>query len=334
MNGKTKILALLLALAAGVAGQERAVPVAPGLAWVRQRPQAAVGGLRLTLADVAEVDALDQGTAAHLRTLDLGEIPSKGRRLVLSRDTLREAVSKAKVGGEIQWDGAQATQVDLKLFTLSSDEIVALGRRHVAKALGQNGSGATFGPATPPKGLSCVAGKWSTRVSVRTQPNERYSGPVRLEVVAVADGEERAAVPFILEVERTGRVLVAARDLQAGAAIKSDDVKAVERNLAAVGPDSVEQPERVEGMVLARRVPAGQILTTRDLRLPSVIERDDVIQIRYSAGALKVTGLGRAQAAGAPGERIPVVNLASGKVLHAFVIDSRTVEMRSGITDS
>jgi flagella basal body P-ring formation protein FlgA len=87
-------------------------------------------------------------------------------------------------------------------------------------------------------------------------------------------------------------------------------------------------------MVLARRVPAGQPLSTRDFRLPAVIERDDVVQIRYRTGALKVTGLGRAQAAGAPGERIPVVNLGSNKIVHAIVVDSRTVEMATGFTDS
>ena len=106
----------------------------------------------------------------------------------------------------------------------------------------------------------------------------------------------------------------------------------VERNLAAVGPDSVDMPERLVGMVLARRVQSGQVLTTRDFRLPPVIERDDVIQVRYRAGALKITGLGRAQAAGAPGERIPVVNLGSGKVVHAVVVDSRTVEIASGFS--
>lgn len=309
-------------------------PAVQSLAWIRQRPKAEVGGLRLTLADVAEIDALDATTATHLRTVDLGEIPDKGRQLVLTRETLREAVLAAKLEDEVKWDGASSTQVDLKLFTLSGEEIAALGRRHVAKALGENGAQATFGPAAPPKGLVCVAGRWSTRVFVRNSPDERFSGAVRLEIVAVADGTERATVPFVLEVERKGRVLVAARDLVQGAAIKADDLSAVERNLAAVGTDSVEQAERLVGLVLARRVPAGQVLTTRDFRMPSVIERDDVIQIRYRAGALKVTGLGRAQAAGAPGERIPVVNLGSGKVLHAVVVDSRTVEIATGFTDS
>jgi flagellar basal body P-ring formation protein FlgA len=324
-----------LAFAAGAWSQEMArmdSAGAPGLAWIRQRDKAEVAGLRLTLADVSEIDALDAVTVARLRAIDLGAIPGKGRQLVLSRETLREAVATAKLGHDVTWDGARATQVDLKLFTLSGDEIAALGRRHVAKALGAAGSQATFAPSAAPSGLACVAGRWSTRVSVRNALGERFSGAVRLEAVAVADGVERSVVSFVLEVERKGRVLVAARDLTPGAAIKAEDLTAVERNLAAVGPDSVEHPERVVGLVLARRVPAGQAITTRDVRLPSVIERDDVVQVRYRAGGLKVTGLGRAQASGAPGERIPVANLGSGKVLHAIVVDSRTVEVSTGST--
>jgi flagella basal body P-ring formation protein FlgA len=340
MSIKAKIgwAALLgLAFAAGAYGQTAEAAGAcarTGLLWIKQLKKAEIGGLRLTLADVAEVDGLDPATAAQLRAVDLGEIPARGRQLVLSRETLREGVAAAKLKDEIRWDGAEATQVDLKVFTLSGDEIAALGRRHVAKALGSNAAQAKFGPAAPTKGLACVAGRWSTRVFVRNAPDERFSGAIRLELVAVADGVERATVPFVVDVDRKGRVLVAARDLVQGAAIKADDLTPVERSLGAVGTDSVDEPERAVGMVLARRVPAGQVLTTRDFRLPTVIDRDDVVQIRYRTGALKVTGLGRAQAAGAPGERIPVASLGgSGKVLHAVVVDSRTVEVATGFTD-
>jgi flagella basal body P-ring formation protein FlgA len=253
---------------------------------------------------------------------------------VLSRETLIEALSPSKLEEQIRWEGADVTQVDLRLFSLSGEEVAALGRQHVARALGGNGVEARFAPTPPPKAFECVAGRWSTRVLVRTSKDERYCGAVRLELVAVADGAERAAQPFVLEVERSGKILVAARDLTPGAPIKSDDVSVVERSLATVGQDTIDAPERLVGMVLARRVQAGQALTRRDLRMPPVIEREDVINVRYRSGALKVTGLGRAQAAGAPGERIPVINLTSGKVVHAVVVDSRTVEVATGLSDS
>jgi flagella basal body P-ring formation protein FlgA len=337
MSAATRLLAALLAIACAAPAQHQAEPArgpaAPGLAWIRQKPKATVGGIRLALGDVADVDALDGTTAAHLRALDLGEIPSKGRQLLIARETILESVARASAGAEIRWDGDKITQVDLRLFSLSGEEVAALGRRHVARALGAAASDATFGPTTATRGFECVAGRWSTRVVVRNAPDERFSGAVRLELVAIADGIERAAQPFVVEVVRKGKVLVAARDLSPGTPVKAEDVTQVERNLAAVGPDSVDVPERLVGMVLARRVPAGQVLTTRDFRLPPVIERDDVIQVRYRSGALKITGLGRAQAPGAPGERIPVINLSSGKVVHAVIVDSRTVEVATGLPD-
>lgn len=327
------IVALALAVAAALPAAARGDDPA-SLAWIRQHAKVEAAGLRLTLGDVADIDALDAGTAARLRAIDLGEIPAKVRRLVLSRETLAEAVAVAKLAGAVSWDGAALTHVDLRVFSLSSEEVAALGRRHVARALGALAAEAAFGPSSPAPCAECVAGRWSTRVLVRSASDERFSGPVRLELVVVADGVERAAVPFVVDVERKGRVLVAARDLSPGHPLKTDDLVPAERNLAAVGPDSVESPERVVGMVLARRVPAGQVVSTRDFRLPPVVERDDVVQVRYAAGALKVTGLGRAQAAGAPGERIPVMNLTSRKVVHATVVDSRTVEVQTSPKDS
>ena len=69
-----------LAFAAGAWSQEMVrmeSAGAPGLAWIRQRDKAEVAGLRLTLADVSEIDALDAATVARLRAIDLGAIPGR-----------------------------------------------------------------------------------------------------------------------------------------------------------------------------------------------------------------------------------------------------------------
>ena len=49
-----------------------------------------------------------------------------------SRATRCSTPSLAKLDEEFKWDGATVTQVDLRLFSLSGDEVEALGRRHIA----------------------------------------------------------------------------------------------------------------------------------------------------------------------------------------------------------
>ncbi len=301
---------------------------APALVWIRQQAKAEAAGLELNLGDVAQVDGVDAKAAVAIRNIRLLDLPANGRTLVISRDSLTEAVRAADVGrATIEWDGAQSTQVSLKTISLSGEQVASLGRQFVARSLGDKASDAKFGAAPLPEPFLCVAGRWSTRVFVRTKEQGALCGVVRLEIVCLSDGQERRAMPFVMDVCRRGRVLVAAHDLQPGQTLRSDDITTNEQDLSTVGMGALDSPDRAAGLVLARRVAAGQALTSRDFRARPVVERGDAVTIRIRIGGLRVTALGRTMAAGAPGERIPVTNVTSNKLIHATVVDSRTVDV-------
>ncbi len=304
----------------------------PGLVWAHQLARSEAAGLKLTVGDVAQIDGVDESVVRTIRGIELIDLPANGRLMMISRDTIVQAVrasERASSANHLEWDGAATTQVTLKTVSLTGEQVAALGRRFIGEALGADAVSARFGETAMPEAFECVAGRWATRVTVRSHDPGMICGLVRLEIVALTDGVERRAMPFVIEVNRKGRILVAAHDLQTGQALRADDVVFSQQDLSTIGADALDQPEKLVGTVLTRRVAAGQPLTARDVRARPFVERDDIVTLRFKSGALQVTGLGRVQAPGAPGERVPVVNLGSNKLVHAVVIDSRTLEVAS-----
>jgi flagella basal body P-ring formation protein FlgA len=58
-----------------------------------------------------------------------------------------------------------------------------------------------------------------------------------------------------------------------------------------------------------------------------LLKRGDVVVIIAETAGLKITTLGQAKKKGRLGDRIPVVNFDSRKVLYARVLDSNTVKV-------
>jgi flagella basal body P-ring formation protein FlgA len=68
-------------------------------------------------------------------------------------------------------------------------------------------------------------------------------------------------------------------------------------------------------------------LRADNIELPPLVKRGDFVTIIAESENLKITTLGQVKKRGCIGERIPVVNLDSKKVLHALVVDANTVKV-------
>jgi flagella basal body P-ring formation protein FlgA len=66
-------------------------------------------------------------------------------------------------------------------------------------------------------------------------------------------------------------------------------------------------------------------LSTDLVELPPLVKRGDLVTIIARLEGLKITTLGEVKRKGRQGERIPVLNIDSRKVIFARVIDANTV---------
>ncbi len=97
------------------------------------------------------------------------------------------------------------------------------------------------------------------------------------------------------------------RAIRAGDALTADDLAFSEIAEA----DGFLDPRDVVGMEARVNLYPGRPLLTRDLGLPTVVERNATVPLIYRAGGLTITLEGRALGRAGEGEVVRVMNLSS-----------------------
>jgi len=168
--------------------------------------------------------------------------------------------------------------------------------------------------------------------------------PVRGELVGVklASGAEwRAKTPIRAEVETTSglvrtlwvtanlrrarSVVVANRTLPIGHCIGRGDVSTEMREGWRNHGNLYERAEEVVGKKVWRPVSKGACVKSFHVRDRRDMGRGDAVVIVAESGTIRVQAPGELLESGNPGDRVRVLNKASGKEVYATVVDANTV---------
>lgn len=74
---------------------------------------------------------------------------------------------------------------------------------------------------------------------------------------------------------------------------------------------------------------AGRPVLAGDIGPPAVIDRNQIVPLRYNAHGISISTEGRALERGAIGDRIRVMNLGSRATLFGQILDDGTIEVRN-----
>lgn len=115
----------------------------------------------------------------------------------------------------------------------------------------------------------------------------------------------------------TVEVLTYARNLNTGDVIQPEDVvwTTLQAHMAPAG--GPQDADRVIGLSAKRPLRAGAPVATRDLASPQVIARNDMVEVTYDVGGVKLTVTGRATRNAAIGEPVSVLNTTSNRTIDA-----------------
>ncbi|HLV02535.1 MAG TPA: flagellar basal body P-ring formation chaperone FlgA, partial [Acidobacteriota bacterium] len=123
-----------------------------------------------------------------------------------------------------------------------------------------------------------------------------------------------------------GPVVIAARDLAYGEKLSSSDVDVTERELTDL-EGFVFDAEAVIGMSARRSLRAGELITTDDVKRPTMVKRGEVVRVIARGKRFAVATLAKARAAGQQGDFILLENLDSKEVVRGRVIDQNLVQI-------
>ena len=123
------------------------------------------------------------------------------------------------------------------------------------------------------------------------------------------------AIAILLGSPASAEVLVATRTIPAQTVILAEDVSL--RDLGA--PGAATDPEEVVGKEARVALFAGRPIHPRDLTVPAVVDRNQVIPLIYEGNGLYIKTEGRALDRAGPGEFIRVMNMQSRTTVTARI---------------
>jgi len=115
----------------------------------------------------------------------------------------------------------------------------------------------------------------------------------------------------------TAEVLTYARSLSAGDVIQPEDVSWTTVQSHLVPSGAPQDADQVIGLSAKRALRAGGAVAARDLASPQVIARNDMVEVAFISGGVRLTVTGKATRNAAVGEPVPVLNLTSNRTIDA-----------------
>jgi flagella basal body P-ring formation protein FlgA len=113
------------------------------------------------------------------------------------------------------------------------------------------------------------------------------------------------------------QVLTYARSLNAGEIIRPEDLTWGEVADFSVPSDAPKDAETAIGKAARKPVHAGSAVASRDLAMPQVIKKDDIVLVAFRSGGIALTLQGKALQSATLGEPFSVQNSTSKKVIEA-----------------
>ena len=134
---------------------------------------------------------------------------------------------------------------------------------------------------------------------------------------AAASASPASATTTAARPGATAEVLTYARSLSAGDIVQPEDVSwsTVQAHLVPSG--APQDADQVIGLSAKRALRAGAAVSARDLASPQVIARNDMVEVAFISGGVRLTVTGRATRNAAVGEQVPILNLTSNRTIDA-----------------
>jgi flagellar basal body P-ring formation protein FlgA len=190
----------------------------------------------------------------------------------------------------------------------------------LSAALAEEGAGEAFEvrldqPRLPLANQSGLA----TEVVVEGLRYEAEGGRFSALLVGTVGATERFRLPAIGRAQELVEVPVLARRLAAGERIAALDLEWLPMASHRLRPASVTDARQLIGSEARRPLAPGRVLSERDLQPPRLVTRGRAVALIYARPGLQLRALGIAQADGALGELVPVLNPDSQQRLQGVV---------------
>jgi flagella basal body P-ring formation protein FlgA len=165
---------------------------------------------------------------------------------------------------------------------------------------------------------------WMEIEAVEVEPR---SGRLDASLRVTLAGGEAGVIALKGQAEAQVEVPVPTRPVPRGQLIDEADLTSIWLPAARLDKDALVDVADLVGLEASRRLAAGRVVRTADLRAPRLVRKDEAVTMLYRRGSLDLVTTGVALEPGGAGDNIRIVNPSSKRPLRGIVVGPRQVQV-------
>jgi flagella basal body P-ring formation protein FlgA len=282
------------------------------------KSEALVMGPRIRLAEVAVLSERDPATPA-LAAIDLGGAPLPGYGDRFTRREIERLIRMQGLQGQVVWHGAEAVRIERMSHAYATAALSAAAQAYLQGLLQGEFKRVELELAEPLPAVQVPYGE----VSLKPRPlpfEQAVHRRVAVWMDVAVDGTFVRSVTVPFRVAAYKPVLVAVRDLPAGAIPQCDLLQTREMDVAALDSPPLPADCHFAQGHLKRALAQGAPLLKLNLQTPVAVAHGDSVSLQMIDGALILESRAIAMADGEVGQRINVKPSAGTEAIVAEVI--------------
>jgi flagella basal body P-ring formation protein FlgA len=296
------------------------------LARIRILENVQIDEENILLGRIAKIESGDPILAQKLSGIVVGKAPLAGNSRELEESIIRMRLKQNGIdlaGLELQVPSKAV--VTRSLIEISQREIKLIVSDYLSKKLLIDRGDTRIKEIRVAGGLRLPGG----RITYEVEPsrNKKLMGKIPISINFDVNGKFYKRVWATATVEVFAEVVVTKKPLGRYKPITEDDIEMQKLDLMNLPSNVITDPETVLGKRTKRAIGAKAVLKANLVEFPPLVKRGDVVVIIAESKGLKITTLGQVKKKGGLGDRIPVINFDSKKILYARVLDSSTVKV-------
>ena len=293
---------------------------------IRFKQSVQIDGTEVLLGQMASIEGGNDKVIQLLKNMVIGKAPLPGQSRRFNRNHLETRLKQHPIDlATVIVEAPAHVDVTRRHIEIQKPEIEKIVSEFIVQQPPRKNQTMRIKEVRASRSVILPRGHITYKVSA---PRSRQlMGRCPIAVDFSVDGHLQKKVWATAMIEVRGPVVVTRKPLGRYKPIAAEDIEVQTLDLANLPANVLSDPDAVIGKRTRRTIGALTPLRADSIELPPLVKRGDLVVITAESENLKITTLGQVKKKGRLGERIPVVNLDSKKVLHAVVVDANTVKV-------
>lgn len=285
-----------------------------------------IDGEEILLGDIAKITGSNSHMIQKISAVMVGRAPLPGNSRRIDQGTINTRLRQNRIDpAQLVLTMPSSTSVSRRCVNVSPEEIKKMVSDYLSKNILTGNPDATIRDIQVSETLRLPVGTLSYKVSAPR--NRDMVGQIPFAVDFNVNGKLYKRAWANVTIEVLAEVVITRKPLGRHKPITEDDITVLKMDLAKVPSDVITDPEAVLGKRTRRAIGSETVMRANLVEFPPLVRRGDVVLIVAENQGFKITAMGQVKKKGALGDRIPVMNFDSKKVLYARVMDANTVKI-------